>query len=75
MNFSRRRVRIFTIENPSSADATAILQSVGNPDKYGLSEQGAINADINGEVGITPDDAIVIKKIDAGMISASDLPL
>jgi hypothetical protein len=57
------------------ADATAILQSVGNPDKYGLSEQGAINADINGEVGITPDDAIVIKKIDAGMISASDLPL
>ncbi|MBQ2135341.1 MAG: lysophospholipase, partial [Clostridia bacterium] len=30
----------------SIADATAILQSIGNPDKYALSEQGAVNADI-----------------------------
>ena len=27
------------------ADSTAILQALGNPDKYGLSKQGAINAD------------------------------
>lgn len=57
----------------SIADATAILQAIGNPDKYGLSEQGAINADINGEVGITADDAIIIKKIDAKLISSDDI--
>ena len=50
------------------ADATAILQSIGNPDKYGLSEQGSANADVDGSIGITAGDALQIKKYDAKMI-------
>ncbi|MBQ6946222.1 MAG: leucine-rich repeat protein [Ruminococcus sp.] len=50
----------------SIADATAILQSIGNPDKYALSEQGAVNADIaDTGNGITVDDAVKIQKVDA----------
>lgn len=53
----------------SIADATAILQSIGNPDKYALSEEGAVNADIaDTGNGITVDDAITIMQIDAGLI-------
>ncbi len=55
------------------ADATAILQSISNPDKYGLSEQGVINADANGEAGITADDAIIIKMIYANMLTIEDV--
>lgn len=51
----------------SIADATAILQSVGNPDKYGLTAVGTANADVDGEKGITASDALVIKKFDAGL--------
>lgn len=57
------------------ADATAILQSVGNNDKYGLSEQGMINGDVDGVKGITASDAIVIQKIDAGLVDISQIPL
>ena len=53
----------------SIADATAILQSIGNPDKYALSEEGAVNADIaDTGSGITVDDAITIMQIDAGLM-------
>ncbi|MBO5383565.1 MAG: hypothetical protein J6A30_04625 [Ruminococcus sp.] len=40
------------------ADAVRIMQSIANPDKYELSEQGALNADIfnNGD-GVTVKDA------------------
>lgn len=48
------------------ADATAILQHLGNQDKYGLSAKGLINADLTGG-GVTADDAVFIKKVDAGM--------
>lgn len=57
------------------ADATAILQYIGNADMFSLSEQGMANADVNGESGISPDDAVVIQKIDAGLVSAEELPL
>ncbi len=57
------------------ADATAILQAIGNADKYALSDQGAVNADVNGESGLTADDAIVIMKIDAKLLEESALPL
>jgi len=57
------------------ADSTAILQSLGNPDKYALSAQGAANADVNGESGITADDAITILKVDAKLLDAKELPL
>lgn len=51
------------------ADATAILQALGNPDKYALSIQGEINGDCsNPGDGITAADAIAIKKLDAKLV-------
>lgn len=57
------------------ADATAIIQHLGNRDKYGLSDAGARNADIDGEEGVTGSDALVIQQVEAKMISLLDLPL
>ena len=48
------------------ADAAAIFQSLANPDKYQLSEQGKFNADSKGD-GITVDDAVRIQKKLAGI--------
>lgn len=50
------------------ADATAILQHLGNRDKYALSEQGMLNADCfeNGS-GVTAADALLIQQVDAGL--------
>ncbi len=42
------------------ADSTAILQALGNPDKYGLSDLGLFNADSTGD-GLTVEDAVAIK--------------
>ncbi len=58
------------------ADATAILQSIANPDKYGLSEQGRKNADVcnNGD-GVLISDALVIKKVYAGIYTVNQLPV
>lgn len=53
----------------SIADAAAILQYIANPDKYGLSEDGMMQADVVGNGnGITVDDAIAIQKLDAKII-------
>lgn len=49
------------------ADATLVLQSIGNADKYSLSAQGAYNADVNGSGDVTALDALEIQKIDAGL--------
>ncbi len=57
------------------ADAVAVLQYVANQKKYDLGEQGILNADIDGSIGITGTDARVIQMIDASLISPSDLPL
>ena len=43
------------------ADAAAILQALGNSDKYGLSKQGIFNADLAGD-GLTIRDAIEIQR-------------
>ncbi|MDE5764183.1 MAG: cellulase family glycosylhydrolase [Ruminococcus sp.] len=53
----------------SIADATLILQYLGNKDKYTLSEQGFKNADCcdNGD-GISTLDALAIQLLDAGQI-------
>ena len=58
------------------ADATAILQSVANKDKYELKAQGKLNGDVvdNGD-GITAKDALAIQMIDAQLIKQSDLPI
>lgn len=58
------------------ADAVFILQSVSNPDKYGVGKEegitkdGAINADVyrNGD-GITPADALSIQKFKLELIT------
>ncbi len=51
------------------ADAAAIYQALGNPDKYGLSAQGAANADCsNPGNGITAADAIAVQKLSANII-------
>lgn len=50
------------------ADAVAILQSIGNKDKYGLKPQGKINGDVDGVEGITANDALRIQQLDAGVI-------
>lgn len=54
----------------SIADSTAILQFLGNPDKYGLSKEGEKNADCYAPgSGVTIADAITIQKYDAKLIS------
>lgn len=49
------------------ADAVAVLQYIANAEKYPLSPQGKVNADIDGVPGITGTDAIAIQCIDAGV--------
>ncbi len=53
-------------KSATMADAAAILQAIGNPDKYALSDQGKFNADYAGD-GLTADDAIAIQKKIAGI--------
>ncbi|MCM1133850.1 MAG: hypothetical protein NC340_10320, partial [Ruminococcus flavefaciens] len=53
------------------ADAAAIIQSLGNKDKYALSEQGKANADCyNPGDGVTGMDALAIQKLKANMITS-----
>ncbi len=57
----------------SVADAVAILQNIGNRDKYALTPQGMINADVDGVAGVTANDALTLQKVDAGIIKLEDL--
>ncbi|MCM1528993.1 MAG: glycoside hydrolase family 9 protein [Alistipes sp.] len=57
------------------ADATLILQYLGNGDKYKISTQGLKNADVCAPTGITAADSLTVQQLDAGLIKASDLPL
>lgn len=53
------------------ADATAIIQALGNPDEYALSEQGEKNADcFNIGDGVTGRDAVLIQNLEAGLIDS-----
>ena len=49
------------------ADAVLIMQAVSNPDKYNLSAQGELNADIDGS-GVTNKDALIIQQFKLGLI-------
>lgn len=49
------------------ADAVKVLQSIANSGKYPMSVQGRKNADVDGEAGITPNDALTIQRMDAGI--------
>ena len=43
------------------SDIVLIMQSLANPDKYQISEQGEFNSDLNGD-GITNADALAVQK-------------
>ena len=45
----------------SLADAVLIMQALSNPDEFSLTEQGAINADYNGDGSVTTADALEIQ--------------
>lgn len=49
------------------ADSVSVLQYISNSEKYSMTALGKINADIDGERGLTGSDAIEIQKIDAGI--------
>ncbi|MDE5582172.1 MAG: 1,4-beta-glucanase [Ruminococcus sp.] len=57
-------------------DAVLIMQSNANPDRYTLTKQGAINADVvdNGD-GITNSDALAIQYIESRTISSDAFPI
>jgi endoglucanase len=60
----------------SIADATAILQALGNSDKYKLSDEGAANADVidNGG-GLSVADALAIQAVDAKLVDVKLFPM
>ena len=49
----------------SVADSVAILQYIGNRDRYDLKEQGKLNADVNGDGAVTGLDALEIQRMDS----------
>ena len=56
--------------NVTVSDAVAILQYIGNKDKYHLDQTALDNADVyNRGDGVTPRDALSIQKLDAGLIA------
>ena len=53
------------------ADAVAILQSLANKDKFGLTPEGAANADCcDVGDGVTAKDALAIQRLDAKVIDS-----
>lgn len=55
----------------SIADSTAILQHLGNKDKYALTPQGEKNADCyDVGSGVTAADALAIQRLDANIIES-----
>lgn len=52
------------------ADSAAILQYLGNMDKYPLSAQGEKNSEVAEPEGITANDALQIQMLDAGKIES-----
>ncbi|MBQ9898275.1 MAG: cellulase family glycosylhydrolase [Ruminococcus sp.] len=52
------------------ADSVAIMRSQADPDEYALSDQGRKNGDVTGGGdGITNNDALVIQKYEAGIVT------
>lgn len=56
----------------SIADAVFIMQALSNPNDFKMTEQGAKNADVNGDGGVTTADALEIQKYDIGLPSDLD---
>ncbi|MBQ3856359.1 MAG: hypothetical protein II762_06705 [Ruminococcus sp.] len=62
--------------NVNLNDAVAILQYAALKEKYPLTEQGLVNADIvdNGSSGVNGMDALAIQMIDAELLKIGELP-
>ncbi|MBR4626853.1 MAG: glycoside hydrolase family 9 protein [Ruminococcus sp.] len=56
-------------EQVNMADAVFIMQTIGNPDKYQLTDKGEKNADVDGSGDITNMDALMIQKLKLGIIT------
>ncbi|MDE6424627.1 MAG: dockerin type I repeat-containing protein [Ruminococcus sp.] len=54
------------------SDAVLIMQALSNPNDYQLTKQGAKNADVNGDGGVTTADALEIQMHDIGLPSELD---
>ena len=53
------------------SDAVLIMQSLANPDKYGIAAENMLNADVNNRGnGITSSDALAIQKYLLGLIKS-----
>lgn len=52
------------------ADAVAVMQYISNQTKYALTATALANADCDGIAGISGNDAIMIQKMDAGIIKS-----
>ncbi len=68
-------------KNINIADAVLVMQVATNPDKYSvgkssksITEMGAINGDVDGIMGLTNRDALMIQKYKLGLISEFDSP-
>ncbi len=61
--------------NVNINDTVLIMQSIANPDRYSLSEQGLKNADVafHGD-GVTNTDALIIQFVESRRVSEKDLP-
>ncbi|MCM1474029.1 MAG: dockerin type I repeat-containing protein, partial [Muribaculaceae bacterium] len=57
------------------ADAVLIMQALSNPNEFELSEQGAKNADVVGNDGVTSNDALAVQMLDINLLKQSDFPL
>lgn len=57
------------------SDTVLIMQSISNPTEYQLSEQGAVNADVVDNDGVTNNDALAIQMTEAKLIDAKDFPV
>jgi hypothetical protein len=62
-------------KNVNIADAVLVMQVATNPDKYAkgktslsITEQGEINADVDGKKGLSNNDALLIQKFKLGLI-------
>ncbi|MBR6385147.1 MAG: 1,4-beta-glucanase [Ruminococcus sp.] len=63
-------------KNVTISDAVAVLQSLANSEKYGLTKQGALNADcVDNGNGVTGHDAAGIQLVDAGVVAQEKLPI
>jgi len=51
--------------NVTLADCVAVLQYLSNAEKYPLTVQGKFNADVDGQDGISGNDALVIQRYDS----------